>query len=161
MANYYTELSTVFLMPDAEQRAWAMGLANLLTSFSFEPLPDDADPEYVKLDEEFGEATGDEYMTISVDEQTAGRKNTHGLWIHESEVADAEHVVWFVQAIMRKFDIKEPFMFSWAETCDRPRAEAFGGGSAVVTKDESHWFIPEIQAVELIKQLSEKQVEPG
>lgn len=57
-------------------------------------------------------------------------------WLYAEEYADIEHVACVIQAFIRRFRPEFIFKLTWAETCDKPRIEQFGGGWLVVSKDE-------------------------
>lgn len=54
---------------------------------------------------------------------------------------NVEHVARFLQELVRLGYVQEPVAFQWADTCSRPRADAFTGGGVVVTKRKLHWFV--------------------
>lgn len=58
------------------------------------------------------------------------------LWIHCDEGYQESCLIAFFQAYFRKFDPEGVFKVSMAHTCSRPRANEFGGGWLVITKDE-------------------------
>ena len=56
-----------------------------------------------------------------------------------------EHVAALLRELMRLGDAQEPVAIHWADTCSRPRPDAFTGGAALVTRRRTHWFIlPEL-----------------
>lgn len=58
-----------------------------------------------------------------------------GLWIHDDgESIDVEHVAILAQALLDELEIDEPFIFSWAYTCSKPRIDEFGGGACAVRR---------------------------
>jgi len=54
------------------------------------------------------------------------------LWIHEELSGDPELVIEFVLLCAEKFDLKGLWGFAWADTCSKPRLDAFGGGAHVI-----------------------------
>lgn len=58
---------------------------------------------------------------------------------------NVEHVAALLRELMRLGYVQEPVAIHWADTCSRPRADAFTGGAALVTRRRTHWFIlPEL-----------------
>lgn len=54
------------------------------------------------------------------------------------EAGEPAHVTHVVQLFMVRFDIKEPWTFTWSNTCSKMREGEFGGGGAVVTQELVH-----------------------
>jgi len=63
-----------------------------------------------------------------------------GVWFYTEESGDPETLVYAVQRLMKAFDIKKPFIASWAFTCSKPRLEEFGGGAVAVWQDHVEWI---------------------
>ena len=54
------------------------------------------------------------------------------LWIQDEVSGDPELVIEFVLLCAAEFDLKGLWGFTWADTCDKPRLDAFGGGAHVI-----------------------------
>ena len=54
---------------------------------------------------------------------------------------NVEHVAEFLQALMKGGYVKDPVVVQWADSCSRPRPDAFTGGAVVVTSGKLYWFI--------------------
>lgn len=54
------------------------------------------------------------------------------LWIHEEDSGDVESVVAFVLRLAEEFDLTGLWGFGHANTCSRPRLDAFGGGAHIL-----------------------------
>lgn len=63
----------------------------------------------------------------------------NGLWIYSEEYGLPEAVADFVQDFFKKFRLQERKVFGWANTCSKPRADAFSGGSVLVTARGQLW----------------------
>jgi hypothetical protein len=61
--------------------------------------------------------------------QTEGRSE---LWIHDDCSGDPERVIAFVLLCAEQFDLKGLWGFEYANTCSKPRLDAFGGGAHVI-----------------------------
>lgn len=151
MANYYTELSTQFDLPDPDHREWAIKLADGLDNQESEST------EITELIGVFTREQDDWFDGGNITEEKHGSPDDHGIWIHTDESCNPEHVAWFIQAIMIKFNIKEPFIFEWAYTCSKPRLDSFGGGACMVTQEECCFFLPRDYAEEAKKNYVEHQ----
>ena len=60
---------------------------------------------------------------------------SHGgsqLWIRDDVTGDPERVIDFVLRCAGAFDLTGRWGFQWANTCSRPRLDAFGGGAHVL-----------------------------
>ena len=56
----------------------------------------------------------------------------HILWLHDDTSGDVEQVIGFVLRLAQEFDLKGLRGFDYANTCSRPRVDAFGGGAHVI-----------------------------
>ena len=57
------------------------------------------------------------------------------LWIRDDgESFNMDHVVTLAQTLLDDLQIAEPFVFSWAYTCSKPRVDEFGGGACAVRR---------------------------
>lgn len=82
-----------------------------------------------------------------------------GLWLHDDgESIDVEHAAALAQALLDGLKIDEPFVFSWAYTCSKPRLDEFGGGACAVRRGKAPIWCDARQMVET--QL-EQEKEPG
>lgn len=58
----------------------------------------------------------------------------HGgrLWIHDDGNGDPEHVIQFVRRCAETFGLTGLWGFEYANSCSRPRLDAYGGGAHVL-----------------------------
>lgn len=80
---------------------------------------------------------------------------TDKLWLYDNgENFNLENLVQIIQLFIRRWSPDYIFCMTWAETCSKPKPGEFGGGWAVVSKDEilhgSTWSAVS-KAVEKIK----------
>ena len=64
------------------------------------------------------------------------------LWIRDDVTGDPQTVITFVLRCAEAFDLKGRWGFQWANTCSRPRIDAFGGGAHVLdlaTRETIAW----------------------
>ena len=54
------------------------------------------------------------------------------LWFHDDGQGDVEAVISFVLRLADEIDLTGLWGFDFANTCSRPRLEAFGGGAHVI-----------------------------
>jgi hypothetical protein len=54
------------------------------------------------------------------------------LWIRDEVTGDPQQVILFVQRCADAFGLNGRWGFQWANTCSRPRVNAFGGGAHVL-----------------------------
>lgn len=156
MANYYTEFSLILKLDNPEQVEWAIDLCHYLDDpENFNELiePDKVPEEYEELLREFEEMNDDYPLSMSVSRETS--MSEHGLWIYTDESGDPEHAAWYIQSVMKKFDIGKPCVLSYGHSCSKPRIDAFGGGSVVITRDEMFWFDGGNMAYHKVQELSE------
>jgi len=60
--------------------------------------------------------------------------------IYSEDGGNIEGTVALLQHVMRKFDIPGIIAFGWANYCDKPRTDAFGGGAVAISKTETRWL---------------------
>jgi hypothetical protein len=46
----------------------------------------------------------------------------------------------FIQHLLQKFDFAAYVTFEWSHDCNKPRADAYGGGAAFITGTEIETF---------------------
>lgn len=146
MTNYYTEVSTIVSL-NKKQVKWALKLASALKE------DDTRDKEMRGLIDQFCDLfSGEWFDGGTIVEHSAGDET--GIWIRNDESCTPEHIAWYIQAILIKFNIEQPHVFEFGFTASRPIIGAFGGGACVVTKDETYWFNPTDMANELARKLT-------
>lgn len=122
MAEYYTHFSFVLELPE-HAIDYAMSLAALGAD-----LYSESEEDRNTSERDFPndlEACLDDW-SFEVD------RNEKGIWIH-SDGSGADAACDFVQHLLAKFGIKEPVSFEWANTCSKPRLDAYGGGAVIIT----------------------------
>lgn len=64
-------------------------------------------------------------------------------WIYADEGTPGtpEYAANFVHAFLEKFRPDKSIGFEWANTCNRPVLDSFGGGACFVTVDEVRWMV--------------------
>ena len=127
MANNYCELSSWMDIP-REKKDKAQEIIDRVRK----ELEDD--------DEGFGDCMVD--TEVQVDEFRSG------VWFHNDESANPEHVAEIAKALVEELEIDEPFYCSWAYTCSKPRIDEFGGGAFVVKRGHDTYWVDARQAVE-------------
>jgi len=71
-----------------------------------------------------------------------------GVWFHADESINPEHVACIAQALLDELKIDEPFTFSWAYTCSKPRIDEFGGGACSVKRGEEPFYVDAMSLAE-------------
>ncbi|MCU0732585.1 MAG: hypothetical protein MUE84_13510 [Hyphomonas sp.] len=111
MADYFTHFSCVL---DAGTPEKAVQALDLHTRFCEED-----------------EASGDsEFSGFALALQDG--PGTSVLWFHDDGQGDVEAVIAFVLRLAPEIDLTGLWGFDYAQTCSRPRLEAFGGGAHVI-----------------------------
>lgn len=54
------------------------------------------------------------------------------LWMRDDETGEPVHVIRFALLCAETFDLKGLWGFQWADTCSKPRLDAYGGGAHVI-----------------------------
>ena len=111
MADYFTHFSCLLDMGTA---ASAIRAHRLYTETRFE------------------DADRDEPLCSGFELTLQEGDDAHILWIHDVVSGDVEQVIGFVLRLAETFDLKGLWGFDYANTCSRPRVDAFGGGAHVI-----------------------------
>jgi len=109
MADYFTHFSCNLVLNDAGQIDKALALFK--------------DCE-TRLEEE-------ESVSIGFSIEGCAESSPH-LWIWSDDYGDPNQVIAFVSALGPMLGLTGLWGFEWANTCSRPRIDAFGGGAAVI-----------------------------
>ena len=122
MADYFTNFSFIVPLKDDAQKQYALNLSHIASTNRYEETPLPAD---------FPEALKDvmEDWTFELED------SEEGIWIHSSS-GGIDAACAFVQHLLQKYDTAPFISFEWSHDCSKPRTDAFGGGAAVITKDE-------------------------
>lgn len=110
MADYFTHFSCILDVGSSENAARALEL--------YDTFADDDDTR---------ELPSDGFL-LSVQ---PGSDSTQ-LWIRDDVTGDPELVVRFVQRCASEFGLTGLWGFQWANSCSRPRLDAYGGGLHVL-----------------------------
>jgi len=62
-----------------------------------------------------------------------------GVWIRSDQSINTDHAAIFTQSILTLFDLDQLIVINASHTCSKPRLDAFGGHSVVVTKESIRW----------------------
>lgn len=108
MADYFTHFSCLLDVRTPENAARALELYN--------DQPEDED----------GLRLSDGFL-LSLE----GASGTE-LWIYDDDSGDPERVIEFVLLCAETFGLKGLWGFEYANTCSKPRLDAFGGGAHVI-----------------------------
>jgi hypothetical protein len=108
MADYFTHFSCLLDVGTPENAARALELYN------HAPADDD------------GFSLSDGFL-LSLDSEGGSQ-----LWIRDDASGDPERVIEFVLLCAEQLDLKGLWGFEYANTCSKPRLDAFGGGAHVI-----------------------------
>ena len=125
MADYFTNFSLLVPLPDEAAKKYALALASSASSAHQGDESADDLPDSIK------EVIEDWQFDTQADQSSGGL----GLWLH-TESGGIDAVCAFIQHLLRKFNLQGCVTFEWSNDCSKPRADAFGGGAAIVTATE-------------------------
>lgn len=111
MADYFTHFSCVLDTGDPEKALRAMDILARLRAEDEEA----DEPQFGGFDVMLQDGPGNSV-----------------LWIHDDDQGDIESVIAFVLRLAEELDLTGLWGFDYANTCSRPRIDAFGGGAHVV-----------------------------
>lgn len=141
MADYYTQFSFDLELPDEPALDYAMSLMAMADTLRWQS---DEDRRTSTLD--FPKELKDWLDDWSFE----AVKEKSGIWIH-SDYGGVDAACQFVQYLLDRFCIKEPVTFEWANSCTKPRLDAYGGGAVIITATTikafttSEWVFKQLQ----------------
>jgi hypothetical protein len=152
MANNYTMASFKLKMTE-DQAQWIMAAVECADD-NFGPRGDKAPvpPEYATFIERLC-ADGLEHSGCEHLQYDDG-----GLWIAGMESFNPEYVAILLHESMSAFNVNEPVSFAFAEICDKPRLDEFGGGAAVVSHAGIEWLHTASWVEQTINEITESQL---
>lgn len=130
MANNYIEGSILIQLP----RKALIYAAELYARMCEETLTPE-DKESIQWDDNFN---GIEPFHLEV--------SSHSMALWNEDCFPAELVASFVHHLLKKFNLNQVVVITWAEYCSKPRPDEFGGGAVFVCKnaidflDQSAWI---------------------
>lgn len=110
MADFFTHFSCLLDVGTPENAARALDLYNRM------------------MKENAAEDPPSEAFHLSIQPEHGGTQ----LWIRDDTTGDPQAVIDFVLSCAREFNLTGRWGFQWANTCSRPRVNAFGGGAHVL-----------------------------
>jgi hypothetical protein len=120
MADFFTHFSCVLDVSTPDNAARALDLYN---AFGEEAAREDVPPDG---------------FLLSIQPEHGGTT----LWIRDEVTGDPQQVILFVQRCAEAFGLTGRWGLQWANTCSRPRVNAFGGGAHVLdlaTRETVSW----------------------
>lgn len=110
MADFFTHFSCLLDVGMPKNAARALDLYNRM------------------MEENAAEDPLSEAFLLSIQPEHGGTQ----LWIRDDVTGDPQAVIDFVLRCAEEFDLAGRWGFQWANTCSRPRVNAFGGGAHVL-----------------------------
>ena len=62
------------------------------------------------------------------------------VWVGSEDSGDVNYTADLVRAFLKRFALDLVVSFEWANTCSKPRLDAFGGGAVVISRRNADWF---------------------
>ena len=78
------------------------------------------------------------------------------VWVGSEDPGDVDYTAELVQAFLKRFDLDLVVSFEWANTCSKPRLDAFGGGAVVISRRNADWFSTSTFAATAVKAEAER-----
>lgn len=110
MADYFTHFSCLLDVGTPQNAARALDLYNALSEAGASEEPPS------------------ESFLVSIQPEHGGSQ----LWLRDDVSGDPERLIQFVKLCAAEFSLKGSWGFQYANTCSRPRLNAFGGGAHVL-----------------------------
>src|SRR5208283_5389418 len=134
MADYFTQFS--FVIPvTPEQGDWFAQVHALATEL-IEHAEDGEARQNIQGPQDLvsavldlaGKRDGFPCIEVAHDEK-AGT-----VWVGSEDSGDVDYTVDLVSAFLKRFGLDLVVGFEWANTCSKPRLDAFGGGAVVISR---------------------------
>lgn len=68
------------------------------------------------------------------------RPEDEWLWIYSDGCGNVDDVCAFVAYVQKRFQLDEPFVIEWSNSCSKPRLDAFGGGVCIVYRGKESFM---------------------
>lgn len=141
MADNYSQFCEALVLgpdPKGEKVAW---IRSVLECTQHALLEHVTDPPDGFLEEELEKRFGIEHILAELGDTLDCwpdfgwhfNEEEDTLFLEADEHFDLDHVLFFVQQYLKKFEPKGVFRMTWSDTCSKLRVSEFGGGWAVVT----------------------------
>lgn len=115
MANNYRQFSEILKLESKEEADWYREY-------------------FLKKEQELD--TEDEYLEF----QYSIEEDNSEIWFYAEEYGNVENVAELVQTFLKHFNKTTSWVFTWADTCSKPRSGEFGGGAAYVTSNSIEYW---------------------
>jgi hypothetical protein len=130
VANYYTQTSFSIELRSKAEADWWRGYKDALPK---EP-EERAGTQYDWVNDILEDGTGWGGVEIRVDDSDVSTKKA--VYISDDGgTPDLEFLEKSIQRFLKEHGRKDLVVFTWAETCDKAREGAFGGGITAITAD--------------------------
>lgn len=144
MADYYTKFSEVFKFTK-EQADLFEQLAGMVKFLEYASDPFNLDKEdwmrgdhkYIDIFESLSEEKQKAFAEVSeYGAVVYERSSDTEVWVYAEEGSNLDALTLLVRTVLKMTnDHKSIYQVTWAETCNKMRAGAFGGGYAVMSAD--------------------------
>ena len=111
-------------------------------SFEIESFPAELD-RFMEMYDKLNAKHHNDDLTLGVSATKAKTMQSNDcIWIHDDDgCVDIEALVDLIQIWMQTSEYShDPVGFEWANTCNKPRLDAFGGGAVMITKGGTRWL---------------------
>lgn len=145
MADYYTQFSVGIGNFPPEQLAWARDLHEAISMHFCNGSEDlERDRRWNELADDARQAAlaimaanPDDLSKFEIESSRAygdDGQELEALYVHGEE-GGLDNAALFIQQVLIHSGSTEPVMLEWANSCSKPRVDAFGGGAMVITQD--------------------------
>ena len=129
MADYFTNFSVIYEIPE-QHRAWV----ERILSGTEEPF------ERVEWPSEQDTPQFGWQWDANARHGGSDRKGETSLWIYSDGQGFVEDVCTFIAYIQKRLDLVHPFSMEWANSCSKPRIDAYSGGALVIHRGKDRFI---------------------
>ena len=140
MADYYTHASVLLKLPkealDFAEKLFDAQLVAFMQGLEF------VNADYYGIIKEYfchEHSNGTEIDVLRLG-CLKNRESDTELHLYDDETAEPYQLAVFIQIVLKKFDLPDKIGFHFANTCNKPLTDAYGGGCYFVTKDNIKWW---------------------
>lgn len=155
MADYYTHFSTLVAATTVPQQYWWTFACKTLDEYSGQEIGTELENLHPDVQIILKAALLDDTVHWGVQCRIDTSAGT--VWLSDEDGApNLDAVAGLIQLYYRTLEMSNSIhTFCWAETCSKPRIDAFGGGVVAITANEIKWLNVSAAATTAIRSFEE------
>lgn len=146
MADYYTQFSIGIRLDTPAEIAWWQKVKDIQSDDwnNYDGANEGSDAWMAQRKIPIPDGGGERIPGCTIElentDQLSSTTGTPQVWLYTEEGGDLDLVCLMIQIFLKEFKLGDVITLAWAETCSRPRYDAFGGGAVVITAKGAKWM---------------------